>query len=331
MKVAINGFGRIGRMILRAYIEKQPNDIEIIAINDLQDIDTSIHLLKYDSVHGRLNATVEKSSDSSIKINGNEIKYISERNPENLPWRNLNVDLVMECTGVFKTREACTKHLNAGASKVLLSCPGNDLDKTIVFGVNDHTLTPDDILVSNGSCTTNCLAPVVNVLNSEFGISGGFVSTIHAYTGDQRLVDTSHKDLRRARAAASNIIPTSTGAAEAIANIFPELTGKLSGIAYRVPTQNVSLIECTFVLNAKTTATDINQKIKEWATTKMPEVLGFTDEQLVSCDFCHSSFSSIVDLSLTKVIENIAHITSWYDNEWGFSCRMLDTAKRMFS
>ncbi len=332
MRLAVNGFGRIGRLVLRAIFENnQEEDIEVVAINDLQNIDTSIHLLKYDSVHGYFGKEIKKTSETQISIHDKIVSYFSEKNPKDLPWKDLGIDLVMECTGIFKTKEACSLHLKAGAKKVLLSCPGNDLDKTIIYGVNDETLNNDRI-ISCGSCTTNCLAPIVKILNSEFGIVKGFASTIHSYTGDQNITDRAHKDLRRARAAAVNIIPTTTGAAKAIEKIFPELKGKLSGVAYRVPTPNVSLLECNFILQKNTTLEELKKVIINWADSKFkPNVLGYINENLVSSDFNHSPYSSMIDLSLLKVIDgNFVNIVSWYDNEWGFSNRMVDNASIMF-
>jgi len=332
MRLAINGFGRIGRLVLRAIFENQKEkDLEVVAINDLQNIDTSIHLLKYDSVHGCFGKEIKKISETQISIHDKIVNYFSEKNPKDLPWKDLGVDLVMECTGIFKTKEACSLHLEAGAKKVLLSCPGNDLDKTIIYGVNDEILDNDKI-ISCGSCTTNCLAPIVKVLNSEFGIVKGFAFTIHSYTGDQNIIDRAHKDLRRARAAAVNIIPTTTGATKAIEKIFPELKGKLSGVAYRVPTPNVSLLECNFVLQKNTTLEEMKKAIINWADSKFKKnVLGYTNENLVSSDFTHSPYSSMIDLSLLKVIDgNFVNIVSWYDNEWGFSNRMIDNSSIMF-
>ncbi len=329
MKVAINGFGRIGRLVLRAIFENdRESELEVVAVNDLENIDTSIHLLKYDSVHGFFNKAVKKISEDKIRIGNQEVNYYSKRNPQDLPWENLGVDLVMECTGVFKTEEACSLHLKAGAKKVLLSCPGKDLKKIVIFGVNDDTLNKEDKIVSSGSCTTNCLAPIVKILDSEFGIDKGFASTIHSYTGDQNIVDKGHRDLRRARAAAVNIIPTTTGAAKSIEKIFPKLKGKLQGAAYRVPTPNVSLVDCNFSLKKSTTLEQLKEIIIKWADFKFkPDVLGYTCEGLVSSDFNHSPYSSIVDLSLVKVIDgNFVNIVSWYDNEWGFSNRMIDNA-----
>ncbi|MBO7453979.1 MAG: type I glyceraldehyde-3-phosphate dehydrogenase [Alphaproteobacteria bacterium] len=333
MKVAINGFGRIGRLVLRAIFETdKKNGLEVVAINDLENIDTSIHLLKYDSVHGFFNKAVNKISENKIRIENQEVNYYSKKDPQDLPWENLGVDLVMECTGVFKTEEACSLHLKAGAKKVLLSCPGKDLEKIVIFGVNDEVLNKEDKIVSSGSCTTNCLAPIVKILDSEFGIDKGFASTIHSYTGDQSIVDKGHRDLRRARAAAVNIIPTTTGAAKSIEKIFPKLKGKLQGAAYRVPTPNVSLVDCNFSLKKSTTSEQLKEIIIKWANFKFkPNVLGYTRENLVSSDFNHSSYSSIVDLSLVKVIDgNFINIVSWYDNEWGFSNRMIDNACLMF-
>ncbi len=334
MRLAINGFGRIGRLILRAIFENyQKKDLEVVAINDLQNIDTSIHLLKYDSVHGCFGKEVRKISENEISISEKTLNYFSEKNPKDLPWKDLGVDLVMECTGIFKTKEACSFHLEAGAKKVLLSCPGSDLDKTIIFGVNDEIIDrKKDKIISCGSCTTNCLAPIVKVLNTEFGIIKGFASTIHSYTGDQNVIDRNHKDLRRSRAAAVNIIPTTTGATKAIEKIFPEMKGKLSGVAYRVPTPNVSLLECNFVLQKNTTLDELKKMITKWADSEFkPNVLGYTNESLVSSDFIHSPYSSMIDLSLLKVIDgNFVNIVSWYDNEWGFSNRMIDNACSLF-
>ncbi len=331
MRIAINGFGRIGKMIFRAAIEQHYNNIEIVAINDLQNLDTALHLLRYDSIHGRSNIQLEKISPQIFSANNKKIHYFSEKNPINLPWKELNIDLVMECTGLLKTYDKCNLHIQAGAKKVLLSCPGNDIEKTIIFGVNNEELKKDkDIIISCGSCTTNCIAPIIKILHSEFGIQCGSISTIHSYTNDQRLTDSEHKDLRRARAAGLNIIPTSTGAAKAITKIFPDLKNKLSSIAFRVPTPNVSLIDCNFYLKSKVNTSDTNNLIKKWSN-KLPKILWYTEEKLVSSDFCHLSYSSIVDLSLTEVTqESVVHLVSWYDNEWGFSCRMLDNTLLMF-
>lgn len=334
MRLAVNGFGRIGRLVLRAIFENhKEKNLEVVAINDLQEIDTSVHLFKYDSIHGYFGKEVKKISEDQISIAEKNLSYFSKKNPKDLPWKDLDVDLVLECTGIFKTKEDCSLHLEAGAKKVLLSCPGNNLDKTIIYGVNDEILNKEnDKIISCGSCTTNCLAPIVKVLNSEFGIVKGFASTIHSYTGDQNIIDRSHKDLRRARAAAVNIIPTTTGAAKAIEKIFPELKGKLSGVAYRIPTPNVSLLECNFVLQKNTTLDDLKNIIIRWSDSGFkPNILGYTNENLVSSDFNHSPYSSMIDLSLLKVIDdNFVNIVSWYDNEWGFSNRMVDNASLMF-
>lgn len=330
MKIGINGFGRIGRSILRAYFESKGNPFEIVAVNDLSDIDTALHLLKYDSVHGNFNAAIEKISETSFRINNKSINYSSKKNPEEIDWADYGVDLVLECTGIFKTKEKSMAHIKAGAKKVLISCPAQDVDKTIVYGVNDDTLTPQDIIVSNASCTTNCLAPVVKVIYDWFGIKNGFATTIHSYTGDQRLVDTYHKDLRRTRASALSMIPTSTGATKAIELIFPKLKGKLSGLSVRVPTPNVSMIDFTFTCNREVSVEEINHQFSFFAHTQLEGILGYTNEELVSIDFNHSPYSAVIDLNLTKVIDKkLGHVVAWYDNEWGFANRMLDVAGRM--
>ena len=333
MKVAINGFGRIGRLVLRAFFEaKDKYNFEIVAINDLLNIDTAIHLLKHDSVHGLFPGTIVKKTDSEMEINGHRIAYVSHKTPEELPWKNFNVDLVLECTGIFKTKEMASKHLIAGAKKVIISCPADDADNTIVFGVNSESLNKEkDIIISNASCTTNCLAPIVKAIHESIGIISGFVTTVHAYTGDQRLVDMGHKDVRRSRSAALSMIPTSTGATKAIEKIFPELRGKLGGLSVRVPTPNVSMVDFTCSLKKSVTPKDVNDAIKYHADNKLKGILGYTEESLVSCDFNHDLHSSIADLKLTQVIDgNIAHIVAWYDNEWGFANRMLDVSALMF-
>ncbi len=332
MNIAINGFGRIGRLVLRAFFETNKYDFNIVAINDLLNIDTAIHLLKHDSVHGKFHADVQKISESELAINGTKITYISKKSPAELPWESLDINLVLECTGLFNTKEKCKEHLTSGAKKVLISCPSEDADKTIVFGVNcDSIDKANDIIVSNASCTTNCLAPVVKTIHEEIGILNGFATTIHSYTGDQRLVDMGHKDVRRARAAATNMIPTSTGATKAIEQIFPELKGKLSGLSIRVPTPNVSMIDFTCNVSKEITEIDINNAIKKYADGDLKNILGYTNEKLVSCDFNHDPRSAIVDLSLTKIVDgNVAHIVVWYDNEWGFSNRMLDVSAKLF-
>ncbi|MDR2781220.1 MAG: type I glyceraldehyde-3-phosphate dehydrogenase [Holosporaceae bacterium] len=331
MRVAINGFGRIGRLILRAFEESfKTYDFDIVAVNDLQNIDTSIHLLKYDSAHGRFYGQIQKISDNEFLLNDRKITHLSERNTDRLLWKELEIDLVLECTGVFKTKDLSNLHVKAGAKKVLISCPSCDADNTIVYGVNHGSLKKSDIIVSNASCTTNCLAHVVKAIHDEVRISNGFATTVHSFTGDQRLVDTNHCDLRRARAAASSMIPTSTGAAETIEKIFPELRGKLSGLSLRVPTVNVSVVDFTFTASRAITKADISCAVEKYAATLAENVFAYTHEPLVSTDFNHTPHSAIVDLSLTKVVDNtIGHVVAWYDNEWGFSNRMLDTAQEM--
>ena len=327
VKVAINGFGRIGRNVLRAIIESGRTDIEVIAINDLGPVDTNAHLLRYDSVHGRFPAQVTVT-ETSIDVGRGPIAVTALRNPADLPWAD--VDIVLECTGIFTSKEACQAHLDNGASRVLISAPGKDADKTIVYGVNDDTLTGDDIIVSNASCTTNCLAPVAKVLNDSVGITKGFMTTIHSYTGDQPTLDTMHKDLYRARAAALSMIPTSTGAAKAVGLVLPELDGKLDGVAIRVPTPNVSVVDMTFEASRDTSLEEINSAIQAAANGPLKGVLGVTDEKLVSMDFNHDPHSSIFATDQTKVMEGtMCRVLSWYDNEWGFSNRMADTAVAM--
>ncbi|WP_146591505.1 type I glyceraldehyde-3-phosphate dehydrogenase [Puniceibacterium confluentis] len=326
-KVAINGFGRIGRNVLRAIIESGRTDIEVVAINDLGPVETNAHLLQYDSVHGRFPAAV-KTTEDTIDVGRGPIKVTALRNPADLPWSD--VDVVMECTGIFTSKEKCQAHLENGASRVLISAPGTDADKTIVYGVNHGTLTKDDIIVSNASCTTNCLSPVAKVLNDAIGIKRGFMTTIHSYTGDQPTLDTMHKDLYRGRAAALNMIPTSTGAAKAVGLVLPELKGKLDGVAIRVPTPNVSVVDLTFEATRDTTVEEINQAIRTAADGPLKGILGYTDRQLVSMDFNHDPHSSIFHMDQTKVMEGtMCRILSWYDNEWGFSNRMADTAVAM--
>uniref|UniRef100_UPI0040484443 type I glyceraldehyde-3-phosphate dehydrogenase n=1 Tax=Yoonia sp. TaxID=2212373 RepID=UPI0040484443 len=327
VKVAINGFGRIGRNVLRAIIESGRTDIEVIAINDLGPVETNAHLLRFDSVHGRFPATVTTTEDS-IDVGRGPIRVTAIRNPSDLPWSD--VDIVMECTGIFTSKEACQAHLDNGSSRVLISAPGKDADKTIVYGVNHDTLTSADIVVSNASCTTNCLAPVVKVLNDAIGINKGFMTTIHSYTGDQPTLDTMHKDLYRARAAALSMIPTSTGAAKAVGLVLPELAGKLDGVAIRVPTPNVSVVDLTFEASRDTTIAEVNAAIKAAADGKLKGVLTYTDLPMVSCDFNHDPHSSTFHNDQTKVLDgNMVRILTWYDNEWGFSNRMADTAVAM--
>ncbi|MCK0148425.1 type I glyceraldehyde-3-phosphate dehydrogenase [Marivita sp. S6314] len=327
IKVAINGFGRIGRNVLRAIIESGRTDIEVVAINDLGPVETNAHLLQFDSVHGRFPVEV-KTTDDSIDVGRGPIKVTAIRNPADLPWSD--VDVVMECTGIFKSKEACQAHLDNGSSRVLISAPGKDADKTIVYGVNHDTLTKDDIVVSNASCTTNCLAPVAHVLNSAIGIERGFMTTIHSYTGDQPTLDTMHSDLYRARAAALSMIPTSTGAAKAVGLVLPELDGKLDGVAIRVPTPNVSVVDLTFTATRDTSVDEINTAIREAANGPLKGILGYTDKKLVSSDFNHDPHSSIFHTDQTKVMDSrMVRILTWYDNEWGFSNRMADTAVAM--
>jgi glyceraldehyde 3-phosphate dehydrogenase len=326
IRVAINGFGRIGRLTLRALIENPRQGLEIVAINDLGSSAVNAHLLKYDSVHGIFPGTIE-ATDTGIKVNGKEIKVSAERDPKNLPWKELNIDLVYECTGIFTSKEKASLHLQAGAKKVLISAPSEDADITVVYGVNHDKIKSSDLIVSNASCTTNCLAPVAHVLHKEFGIERGYCTTVHSYTGDQPTLDIFHKDLRRARAASLSMIPTSTGAAKAVGLVLPELKGKLDGSAIRVPTPNVSLIDFKFIAKKSASTEDINNAIKAASTTYLKGILGTNNEPLVSVDFNHCPNSSTFDLTQTQIIDgNFIRIVSWYDNEWGFSNRMSDTA-----
>lgn len=325
--VAINGFGRIGRNVLRAIIESGRTDIEVVAINDLGPVETNAHLLRFDSVHGRFPAEV-KTTETTIDVGRGPMQVTALRNPADLPWKD--VDVVMECTGVFKSKEQCQAHLENGSSRVLISAPGKNVDNTIVYGVNDDTLTKSDIIVSNASCTTNCLAPVAKVLNDEFGIVKGFMTTIHSYTGDQPTLDTYHSDLYRARAAAMSMIPTSTGAAKAVGLVLPELEGKLDGVAIRVPTPNVSCVDLTFEAARDVTVEEVNAAMIKAANGPLKGVLNVTDLPMVSIDFNHDPHSSTLHLDQTKVLGgNMVRILSWYDNEWGFSNRMADTAIAM--
>ena len=326
VRVAINGFGRIGRLVLRAIVESRRNDVQVVGINDLGSAEMNAHLLKYDSVHGVLDADVS-ATDDTMMVGGNEIRVTAERDPANLPWGDLGVDVAFECTGIFVDRDSAAKHLAAGAGKVLISAPGKNADNTIVYGVNHETLTADHKVVSNASCTTNCLAPVADVLNKAVGIEKGFMTTVHAYTGDQPVLDTLHSDPRRARAAAQSMIPTSTGAAKAVGLVLPELNGKLDGTSVRVPTPNVSMIDLTFVAGRDTTVEEINAAVKEAAEGRLAGVLGYNEAPLVSIDFNHNPASSSFDATQTQVMGgNFVRVLSWYDNEWGFSNRMSDTA-----
>ena len=325
--VAINGFGRIGRNVLRAIIESGRTDLEVVAINDLGSVETNAHLLKYDSVHGRFSSEV-KATDSTIDVGRGPMEVTALRNPADLPWSG--VDIVLECTGIFTSKAACQAHLDNGSKRVLISAPGQDADKTIVYGVNHSTLTSQDIVVSNASCTTNCLSPVAKVLNDTVGIAKGFMTTVHSYTGDQPTLDAMHKDLYRARAAAMSMIPTSTGAAKAVGLVLPDLNGKLDGVAIRVPTPNVSVVDLTFESLRETSVDEINEAIRAAANGELRGILGVTDEKLVSQDFNHDPHSSIFATDQTKVLDgNMCRILSWYDNEWGFSNRMADTASAM--
>jgi glyceraldehyde 3-phosphate dehydrogenase len=326
VKVAINGFGRIGRNILRAIVESGRTDIEVVSINDLGPVETNAHLVRYDSVHGRFPGEVKVAGDT-IDVGRGPIKVHAERDPANLPWGAEGADIVLECTGIFASKEKASAHLQAGAKRVIVSAPADGADLTVVYGVNHDQLTSDHVVISNASCTTNCLAPVAKVLNDAIGIEKGFMTTIHAYTGDQPTLDTMHKDLYRARAAALSMIPTSTGAAKAVGLVLPELKGKLDGVAIRVPTPNVSVVDLTFEAKRATTVEEINEAIRSAANGKLKGILGYTDEKLVSSDFNHDPHSSVFHTDQTKVMEgSFCRVLSWYDNEWGFSNRMADTA-----
>lgn len=326
VRVAINGFGRIGRNVLRSIYESGRTDVKVVGINDLGSVAANAHLLKYDSVHGSFPGDV-KITENAIIVNGDAIRVTAERNPADLPWGELEVDIAYECTGIFTHADKAKAHLEAGAKKVLISAPGTEVDLTVVYGVNHDKLEAGHKIVSNASCTTNCLAPVAQVLNDAIGISHGFMTTVHAYTGDQPVLDTLHSDLRRARAAATSIIPTSTGAAKAVGLVLPELAGKLDGTSVRVPTPNVSMIDLTFVAKRATTVEEVNAAIVAAANGRLKGVLAVCDEPLVSIDFNHNPASSTFDVTQTQVVEGtFVRILSWYDNEWGFSNRMSDTA-----
>ena len=327
IRVAINGYGRIGRCVLRSIFEYQrQNDFNIVAINDLSGINTTAHLTRYDSTHGRFQSKVEVDGNNLI-IDGHPIQVTAERNPELLPWKDLNVDLVFECTGRFTSREGAAQHINAGAKKVLISAPGKDCDATIVYGVNHQSLKASDHIVSNASCTTNCLAPVAQPLHETLGIEQGLLNTVHAYTKDQMLLDGSHSDLHRARSATQSIIPTKTGAASAVGLVLPELAGKLDGFAMRVPTLNVSVVDFTFISKRPTTVAEVNDIMRR----AQNNILHINDEPLVSCDFNHYPASAVFDTTQTKVLGHLVKVVAWYDNEWGFSNRMLDTAYHMMN
>jgi len=328
-KIAINGFGRIGRNVLRALYEYEKNgDIQVVAINDLGEAKINAHLLKYDTVHGEFQKDVTVDGES-IVIGDDKINVYAERNPAALPWKELGVDLVLECTGFFTTREGASAHLEAGAKKVLVSAPGKNLDATVVYGVNDDVLTASDKLVSNASCTTNCLAPIAKALNDEFGIEKGLANTVHAYTNDQSLNDVYHTDLRRARAAAHSMIPSKTGAAAAIGLVVPVLDGKLDGLSVRVPTLNVSLLDLTVNLGRETSVEEVNDVLIKASANTKAGVLKINELPLVSSDFNHNPASSIADVTQTRVFGDMVKVLAWYDNEWGFSNRMIDTATRM--
>lgn len=333
IRVAITGYGRIGRMVLRAfYEEKKWPDMKIVAINDTAKPEATVHLTKFDTAHGRFNGDVAWD-DGYLVVNGDRIKMVSERDPRKLPWKDLDIDIVLECTGAFRDKESCMAHIEAGAKKVLIACPGKNVDATIVYGVNQDVLTASDVVVSNASCTTNCLAPFVKPLMEKIGIEDGMMTTVHAFTNDQVLTDVKHKDLRRARAAGHNIIPTKTGAAKAVGEVIPEMKGKLDGYAMRVPTINVSVCDLTFNATRPTTVEEVNKILKEASESKeLKGILGYNEMPLVSSDFNHSPYSSIFDATLTKVIDGtLVKAVAWYDNEWGFSNRMLDTATAMYN
>lgn len=325
IRVAINGYGRIGRCVLRSIFESnRQNEFEVVAINDLSGINTTAHLTRYDTTHGRFPSDVSIEGDMLI-IDGHAIKILGHRDPKALPWKDLNVDVVFECTGVFTDRAGAMQHISAGAKKVLISAPGKDVDATIVYGVNHASLKASDVIVSNASCTTNCLAPVVKPLNDGLGIEHGLLNTVHAYTNDQMLIDSSHKDLRRARSATHSIIPTKTGAASAVGLVLPELMGKLDGFAMRVPVINVSVIDLTFTALRKTSVEEVNNLVRQAKS----DILQINEDPLVSCDFNHNPASAIFDATQTKVLGSLVKVVAWYDNEWGFSNRMLDTAHQM--
>lgn len=329
IRVGLNGFGRIGRMVLRALLESRREDIEIVAINDLGSVEANAHLLKYDSVHGVLSEDISYSEDELI-LNEKKIKTMAIRDPKLLPWNDFGVDIVAECTGIFSDRDKAALHLASGAKKVLVSAPSKGADLTVVYGVNHNKILADHLVISNASCTTNCLAPVVDILNKSFGLNYGYMTTIHAFTGDQSTVDTLHKDLRRARAASISMIPTSTGAAKAVGEVLPELSGKLDGSAIRVPTPNVSMVDLKCLLKKDVNEQEVNEVMSFAAKNELKGILEVNNLPLVSIDFNHSKASSIFDTTQTRVLENrFLRLVSWYDNEWGFSNRMLDTISVM--
>ncbi len=331
LKIAINGFGRIGRLTLRALIERKINDLEVVAVNDLGALESNLHLFKYDSIHGVLKEKFVQEKDSII-LQNNKIKFLKESDPEKLPWNQLNIDLVVESTGIFTSRENAEKHLNSGAKKVLISAPAKNPDLTVVFGINHNDIKDKHKIISNGSCTTNCLAPLAFLLDKKIGIESGYMTTVHAVTGDQNTIDTLHNDLRRARNSLISIIPTSTGAARAVAEVLPNLKGKIDGSAIRVPTANVSLVDFKFLSKKSTSEDELIEIFKSAEQSEFKSIIQTTDEPLVSPDLNHNPHSSIVDLNEIKVInDNFCRILSWYDNEWGFSNRLLDVALKIAS
>ncbi len=329
IRVAINGFGRIGRNFMRCWLERENSNIDLVAINDTSDPKTNAHLLKYDTMLGTLKNAEISADENSIIVNGKTVKCTSDRNPENLPWKEWEIDLIIESTGVFTSKEGATKHLNAGAKKVLITAPGKNDDGTFVVGVNDKDYDHNKhVIISNASCTTNCLAPIVKILHEKFGIIKGTMTTTHSYTGDQRLLDASHRDVRRARAAAMNIVPTSTGAAKAVALVLPDLKGKLNGVALRVPTPNVSMVDLVAIVEKGTFTEEVNQVLREAAEGSLKGILEYSDLPLVSSDYKGHDASSIVDASLTMVMGNdMVKVMAWYDNEWGYSQRVVDLAE----
>jgi glyceraldehyde 3-phosphate dehydrogenase len=334
IKVAINGYGRIGRNILRALYERSQDakhlDIQIVAINDLGDIETNAYLTRYDTTHGKFPGTVTVSGKDMI-VNGDKIRVIAERDPKKLPWAELGIDVVYECTGFFTSKEKASGHIEAGAKKVIISAPATDVDATVVFGVNHQTLKQSHTIISNASCTTNCLAPLAKPLHEAIGIVNGLMNTVHSYTNDQSLIDVYHSDMRRARSATQSMIPTKTGAASAVGLVLPELNGKLDGFSIRVPTINVSVVDFTFVAKRETTVEEVNQVMRAAAEGSLKGVLEINEQPLVSVDFNHNPASSIFDVSQTKVLGNLVKVLSWYDNEWGFSNRMLDVTAALMS
>lgn len=327
MKIAINGFGRIGRMVLRSFIEQKVEGIQIVAINDLGSLEDNAHLFKYDSIHGRFKGQVI-TADNSLDVGLGPITVLAEPNPENLPWRKMGVDIVLECSGHFTKRNAAMKHITAGAKRVLVSAPCDGADITVVYGINHEKINNSHLIISNASCTTNCLAPIASVLNKSLGIECGFMTTIHAYTGDQRLVDTLHSDQRRARAAAMSMIPSTTGAAKAVGLVLPELKGKLDGTSIRIPVANVSVVDLKVMVARDTTIDEVNHFMQEASKNELHNILDYVTEKLVSVDFNHSPFSSSFDATQTQVVSNrLVRVVSWYDNEWGFSNRMVDVTR----